>query len=309
MPRGTSRIFREKYDGAAERLGISGATAKKVDSVFLARARGALKQQGFSVDGRNVSRIFQSNADLAQAELGLSPGQSFSIDFDGLAEALGNSTDQAIGLANVFTVVTVIKIEGFTDTGAIFDIDRAASPDNRITMSYGSSGEINALIQTQFNRYDFPLSGDLDAWIMLSLTWDGVNFLVFRNGVVVAPTVGTTTPAITMTDVNRKVGLGNNNPPLTLQALDGKMLWTGAWRTDLAAAAQLEIFANLSGIDLNVDGGNYASSADLAHWWRCGAEPSPNLGKDFATAGFTPTIDVEVNAVGITDADRVADVP
>ncbi len=48
---------------------------------------------------------------------------------------------------------------------------------------------------------------------------------------------------------------------------------------------------------------------DLAHWWRAGHEASPNLGKDYAVAGFTPTIDVEVNAVGIDDTDRVADVP
>lgn len=240
------------------------------------------------------------------------PAQAFSIDFDGVGEGLANSTLQAIGLANVFTVLTVIKIEGFIDTGAIFDIDRAASPDNRITMSYSSAGSINVLIQTAFNRYDFPLSGDLDAWIMLGLTWDGVNFLTFRNAVDLgAPSAGPgTTPTITaMTDVNRTVGLGNNFPFLVTQALDGKMLWTAAWRAALGAASQLEIFGALSSIDLNVDGGNYASAADLAHWWRCGNEASPNLGKDYATAGFTPTIDVEVNAVGITDADRVADVP
>lgn len=311
MPRGSSRQFRTKYSGAAAQLGIGGTANRLTDSVFRSQARGALEEQGFSVAGRNVSRIYQANADLAQAELGLSPNQAFSIDFDGLAEALGNSTDQAIGVANIFTVLTVIKIEGFTDTGAIFDIDRTASPDNRITMSYSSAGSINALIQTAFNRYDFPLSGDLDAWIMLGLSWDGVNFLVYRNGVEVAPSAGPgTTPTITaMTDVNRKVGLGNNNPPLTLQALDGKMLWTAVWRDELALEEQGDIFGNLAGIDLNVAGMDYSSQADLAHWWRCGEEPSPNLGKDFALAGFTPTIDVEVNAVGITDADRSTDVP
>lgn len=240
------------------------------------------------------------------------PAQEFSLDFDGLAEGLANSTLQAIGVANAFTVLTVIKIEGFTDTGAIFDIDRAASPDNRITMSYSLSGSINVLIQTAFNRYDFPVSGDIDTWIMLGLSWDGVNFLTFRNAVDLgAPTAGPgTTPTITaMTDVSRTVALGNNFPFLVTQALDGKMLWTGVWRVAVGTAAQLEIFGNLSGIDLNVDVGNYASSADLAHWWRCGNEASPNLGKDYATAGFTPTIDTEINSQGITDADRVADVP
>ena len=83
MPRGSSRQFRELYDGAAERLGVGGS-ANRVDSGFLARARGALESQGFSVSGRNVSRQFQETADLAQAELGLSAftAQTMSLDFD-----------------------------------------------------------------------------------------------------------------------------------------------------------------------------------------------------------------------------------
>jgi hypothetical protein len=79
----------------------------------------------------------------------------------------------------------------------------------------------------------------------------------------------------------------------------------------LTAAQILETYngGNGSAFDLNTDSGNYAQSGDLAHWWRLGHEADPNLGKDYAEAGFTPTIDIGDNKVGLDDNDRVADVP
>ena len=79
-------------------------------SGFIAESRGAFESQGFAVSGRNVSQIFQQDADQAQAELGLSAfsAQTQSIDFD-KSEILRNSTQQLIGIANAWSMLTWSK--------------------------------------------------------------------------------------------------------------------------------------------------------------------------------------------------------
>lgn len=44
----------------------------------------------------------------------------------------------------------------------------------------------------------------------------------------------------------------------------------GVWSSALSSAEVTEIYASGSVIDLSSDAGNYTSSANLAHWWRCG---------------------------------------
>ena len=240
------------------------------------------------------------------SDIGLSPSfvaQTQSINFNGGTDQLSNQTDQVIGVANVWTMMIVVKIDTFANASS-FDCDNGAST-NRINFNHNPGAGLSCLAATQFNVYNGVLSGDAGSWISLTLTWDGVNLRAFRNAVDVGePDTGTSTPSITMTDATRRVSLMGNSVGQS-GGTDGRMLWAALWRTELSGASITAIDAARSSINLNVG----ADAGDLAHWWRCGEEASPNLGKDFAEAAITPTIDVETDSIGIIDADRVADVP
>lgn len=314
MPRGSSRQFRELYDGAAERLGLGGSP-NRVDSVFLARARGALKQEGFSVDGRNVSRIFQQNADLAQAELGLVSfeAQTMSIDFDGSTEFFRNSTSQVIGIADVWSIGIWYNPANLTGVRSLFEFNNSDSPSRIIAFFNGTV--LNVFLRNSGDTVNTSRTyngfGVLSTWAHLYISWNaaGTGFPdVFKDGSLVGQSSQVSQGALVQADDLRPVGVGTN---VSLAAKhSGLISQMSVWRT-IQDAAISDLFngGNPNSLDLNSSFGGYSGAGDLAHWWRLGHEPSPNLGKDFATAGFTPTIDVEVDSVGITDADRVADVP
>ena len=229
--------------------------------------------------------------------------QSMSLDFNGGTDQLSNQSDQVIGVANVWTMMIVLKIDAFANASQ-FDCNNAAGT-NRINFNHNPGADLSCLAATQFNIYNGVLVGDAGSWISLTLTWDGVNLRAFRNAVDVGePDTGTSTPSITMTDATRRVSLMGNSVGQS-GGTNGKMLWAALWRTELSGGSISAIDAARASINLNAA----PDAGDLAHWWRCGNEASPNLGADSALAGFTPTINVETDSIGITDGDRVADVP
>ncbi len=322
MPRGSSRQFRELYDGAANRLGISGATPNRVDSVFLARARGALKSQGFAVDGRNVSRIFQERGDLAQAELGLSPftAQTQSVNFPTAAstDALRNSTDQVIGIANVWSVGCWFKPTAIPPAGTEFlwsiRPQGAGAASQLILYQDSSSNRLrfdiadqsgSPLEVTAFNNF---YTGEAGNWVHILVAWTGTQFFVLKNGVDFgSPDVGTATPAITMADTARSISLGNVETPTAL-SIRGNVAQLQVFNADVRSAAPT-IVAGASAFNLNAASGAYTFQGNLAHWYRAGNEAAPTIGRDYAEAGITPTISLDANSVGIIDGDRQADVP
>lgn len=316
MPRGSSRQFRTKYSGAANLLGIDGTANRLTDSGFVAEARGAFEQQGFSVAGRKASRIFQADADLAQAELGLSAfsAQTMSLDFD-KTEVLRNTTTQLIGIANVWSMLVWSRRTISTNLQWLCQVHRFGSANHieiLAQQALGGRGDFTWVDATNsptaVARWENFYS--INSWISTLISWDGTELRVWKNGIQLgAPDSGDATPvpAPVMTDGgDRQMILGGRFSGNDGWA--GRVSQWGIWRVRVDAAASF-LQTSPSSIDLNANSGAYQFAGDLAHWYRPGHEASPNLGKDFAAAGFTPTIDIEVDAIGITDADRIADVP
>ncbi len=316
MPRGSSRLFRTRMDGAAEQLGISGGVANRLtDKTFRNTAAGAYEEAGFGVNGPKVSRIFQANADLAISELGLAAftAQTMSIDFDGSTEFFRNSTPQVIGIADVWSIGIWYKPSALSGLDSLFEFNNSDTPSRII--AFFNAAVLNVFLRnsadTITSSVTFNGFGVNAAWAYLYLSWNaaGNGFpTIFKDGSSVPPSGSSSGGVLVQADDLRPVGVGTN---LSLAAkFQGVIAQMAVWRT-IQDAAISDLFngGNPNSLDLNSSFGGYSGAGDLAHWYRLGHEPSPNLGKDFATAGFTPTIDIEVNSVGITDADRVADVP
>ncbi len=329
MPRGTSRIFREKVSSAASALGISGGVDfRRAGAVFIDKARDAYADLGFGVGAAGRSaRAFRQAVELANAELGISAfaAQTQSLNWAAASttDALRDATGQALGISTVWSLGVWYKPTTVPNSGTVVDI-RTPAPDtqslirlyhdlslDRLRFDWGDDTGAPVEI-TAFNNF---YTGQQGLWVHILAVWTGAILLMFRNGVSVgAPDVGVNNPAITMADDLRRVAVGNistggNSSPV------GNIAQAGLWRVDITALATNGVPAFLqsgpSSIDLNVDDGanDYLFAGDLAHWWRPGHEGSPNLGKDYSLAGFTPTIDLGTNLVGLTDGDRQADVP
>lgn len=241
--------------------------------------------------------------------------QTMSIDFDG-AEVLKNDTGQAIGIDNVWSIMYWTLRANAIGIQYLFEIDRGGSADH-----------IEGLAQQALGgRGDFTWVDDSNSpagvarwnnfysvgtWINTLITWDGTELRVWKNGIQLGlPDSGDSTPVPppVMSDGNadRMMVVGGRNTGTDNH--EGFMSQLAVWRVRVDAAAMF--FQSIpSSINLNANSGAYQFKDDLAHWYRPGHRASPDIGRDYAEAGFTPTIDIEVNAVGITDADRVANVP
>lgn len=311
MPRGSSRIFREKVSSAASALGISGGVDfRRASDVFIARARDAYADLGFSVGaaGRS-SKEFRDLVELANAELGISPvpafSQTFSIDFDGVAEDMGGPGTTLVGIADVFSIggwVNFGNTLGRQDTW--FTIEGGAGSD----MAMFQRSNVGAPPSFQFfgngNNIVIPsLPITASTWHHAILTWNtNADVKLYIDG---SQFGGPLSGVGTFADVNRLVQIGDASTgvPNALMKAANLAIWT----TILAGPEVVTLFnAGSINIDLRVDQGNYASSATLEHFWPIGKDPSPLLGQDL---GVGTAIDLEAGAVGITDADRVADVP
>lgn len=246
--------------------------------------------------------------------------QDMSIDFDGASEALSNQTDQVLGIANEWSAGCWHKANGEVGTNIIWDCDPVDTGPSASRLNlHQSVNDFNMLVRNtgaatpavQYQWSNILVGG---AWQYIVVTWDGTaspKVRFYLDGVDQGvPDIGDPDAAITMADDLRMVAVGNNANLGNNGAL-GRILYLSLHRVALSQPSIAEIFNSGVGgaFDLNANSGNYAEAGDLAHWWPVGKRASPNLGEDIAAAGFTPTINIETNAVGITDADRVADVP
>lgn len=325
MPRGSSRLFRTRMDGAAADLGISGGTANRLtDKTFRHFAAGAYKDQGFSVDGPNVSRIFQENANLAIAELGLSPftAQSISINIpvNASTDKLFNNTEQAIGIANVWSIGAWWKpaVVPFAGSEFLFDLRRTTAPAQGSQISLYHDNNSTRLRVDWADTTGTPVeviawngiyTGEAGNWVHILLVWNGTSIFLLKNGVDQgAPDVGTPTPAITMADDARKMAFGNFAISGGGGSIEGNIAQAGVWNADVRSAA-LQLVVSGSSANLNADSAAYTFSGNLAHWYRAGNEVEPTIGRDYAEAGFTPTISLDADSSGIVNADRQLDVP
>ena len=243
--------------------------------------------------------------------------QAFSLDFDGATEKM-ESVAALLGIANVFTLGGWVKPNSLGVSGTLGGFVPSTSTPNAVGLYHRHAGPtgpngIQLLITdsggliVQNVAWPNVLSGGVK-WYHVLMQWDGItaNRKLFIDGVDQgAPSFTQTNTAGTLTDTSRIVLFGG--AASGVPAFAGRQAAWQAWDKILGTLEITDVF-NSGSIDFNlaVDSGNYASAADLQHWWELGKNVSPDLGQD---SGVATAIDVEAAAVGITDADRVADVP
>ncbi|KKL81111.1 hypothetical protein LCGC14_1998030, partial [marine sediment metagenome] len=247
--------------------------------------------------------------------------QQVSIDLDGTSESIANTTLSDLGIANDWTIGLWIKpgagmLAVDLVQGTIIHFTPSSGAINRIKLDliFETPGRIRWELEdsggTSFKdlRWDDALTEDV--WTFLSCTWDGTNFIAYKDGVDMGTAdIVNTNDAGTMTSTNRRVGLGvnaNDTAPFET-AVESIYHSAMIWNTALSPAAMSTVYnaGGASTFDPNENAGSYVSADNLRHWWPLGLDSS-DIGKDYAT--FSP-IDVLANAVNVTAADIVPDFP
>lgn len=252
-------------------------------------------------------------------------GQEFSIDFDGATEHMQSATQSApprIGIGQTFTIACWFKtlVEpavGSHDLWAITPVPSNAG--NGINMSQNVTGTNSLWIQIVDNgnavrqsvSWSNLFPGPSPTWHHAVLQWtgaaDATRKLYFDGVDQGAPDTITANSAGVNDDLsNRFVAFGKNS---VTGRWDGRGASLAMWPTILTAAEITAIYnGGVINFDLNADSAGYVSAADLVHWMEVGKLVSPDLGIDSAVLSANP-LDLIDAAVGITDADRVSDVP
>jgi hypothetical protein len=170
-----------------------------------------------------------------------------------------------------------------------------------------------------------------NTWVHGVITWNGSTINAYWNGSPAALRVRFVNAPGPMSDTVRRVWYGINSG-FPDQPWDGRLGHMAFWNIVLPASEIASIESGLFDIDLTVNQEDYLSRNYLKHYWRPGAEVSPDLGKDYAVGGFETSppfaygvpiygvetygigaelgIDIEEGAVGaVTDGDRISDSP
>ncbi len=170
-----------------------------------------------------------------------------------------------------------------------------------------------------------------NTWVHGAITWNGTTINAYWNGQPATLRNRLRNDPGPMSDTVRRVwyGIRGGFPE---RPWDGRLGHMALWSIVLPSSEIASIKSGLFDIDLTVNQEGYLSRNYLSHYWRPGAEVSPDLGKDYAVGGFETTppfaygvpiygvetygigaelgIDIEEGAVGaVTDSDRISDSP
>lgn len=235
---------------------------------------------------------------------------AYSVDLNGVDEFFFNTTNQPVGFANAWSVGVWLKpgAGAMTNNQVVVDI-KLTGVNNVLFMTRGNAatGRIrwfnSASTGAGIKRYDWNSALTQDTWQVHLATWDGTDLLAYKDGVTLgSPDLTPIDTTGTMTNTVRNVALGGRIT--LLNPFEGRLHSCLVWDVALSPAEILTLNngGNGAGFDPLADSGNYASSANLEHWWKLGRNGEA-LGTDFATAG-TP-INVGQNAQNITIADDI----
>ncbi len=248
------------------------------------------------------------------ADIGLTlRTQKNSLDFDGVTETMRNIQGISFGVGNAFTYAAWVKRFDLLNTFEHVILDSAGGSNDRIQFSAGAGGQPDGsprfvIFDGSGNRIkDYfwtNANWPINVWTFWVFTWNGTALLGYLNGVLTAENVRNLDNAGSRSDATMRYLWPNTSP----DAMAHRQLSAAWWNTVLTGPEVLEIFnAGVGGaFDLNTNSGNYAS-APPRHWWRFGHRVSPNLGEDLGA--HSALIDLEVDAIGMTDADIVLDAP
>lgn len=245
--------------------------------------------------------------------------QTVSLDLDGSTENL-LKTGVSVGIEDSWTIAVWAKPDTTAAVQQLVNIwDKASSPTeaNKIQIHTLSGGGIRVRFRgangAPTDTEGLPVwnsAASNGVWAHHLFVWDGTDLSYYLDGSDQgAPDSGDNSPGFSMSDTPvRDVSIGSQ-PPTVTQWWPGNIHSVAIWNTDVTAAVS-DIYAagDPTNVNLNSSFGSYSFAGNLAHWWRLGVD-SGDIGKDFSTAGFTPTINVGDDASNIDAGDIVADVP
>jgi hypothetical protein len=310
-----SRAFTSTVGGVDPVASSDLVTKNYVDNQIL-----TLRNELLTVSGSLQSDIDQLREELIALSGTLFPpftGQEVSIDLEGSNEALSNQTPQDIGIANSWTISawlnpdlvdwnnrTFLHLQAGSGGANYFHMRaRDSSPDPTVQALHVEFGDSNG---NTIKMYIFDNVFVESSWQLITVTWNGTDLIVYRNDMILTPFLKFVDNSGSMTNTNRKVTIGGFDPTGAYQ-WDGKCYSVAIWDTVLGANEVSTIYNFGDGrFDLNTDSGNYASSANLPHWWRLGFD-SNDIGKDYGN--HTVLINVMEDAFGIDVTDIVNDFP
>lgn len=236
-----------------------------------------------------------------------------AIDFDGSTEVLANTTENTIGIANIWSVNSWVKFDDFVGSQTWVQIRENTGSENRLDFSTNTStNEADIAVYnsagTRFKLYHITEAQmNVGNWVMLSVTWDGTTLRVYVDGADASPTI-TTDDAGTQTDTARRVTIGGFDT-VPQRPLNGNIHSTAVWSVVLTVEIFNDIYNDGAGgvVDLRQVQGKYTQTEvdALKHLWRHGFN-SGDIGEDL---GNGTAIDIGDNAQNITAADIVTDSP
>ncbi len=319
MATGASRIFVEQVR-EADRI-VNSQPSSGASQIFVERYINALAILREEADAGGASQIFVERVREAATILGIniSPGvgQTFALDFDGVTEYMASSGSQLLGIANAWSIEEFFNLDDPNNkSDGLFNCGTPIQGANSITIVHehlpptGPFG-IQIILENSagsvFKNFAWVnvLASGGGVWEHFMMTWDGTTLKLYVGGVDQGlPTMAFTDNPGTQTDTSRGIRIMNGN--LSRGPAEGLNAVGSMWSTVLSAAEITELAGAFSQ-DRTVDGTNYVSSATVQHHWRFGDKLSPLLGEDLGVAAVL--IDMEAGAVGITDANRIENVP
>ena len=297
-----SRAFTSTVGGVDPVATTDLVTKNYVDNQII-----TLRNELLTVSGSLQAEI---NTLQVQVEELINPTHNESLDLT-LGEKLRKDSNVDIGIGNVWTLSFWVKPDDLSANFKIVDIDDGApGTGNDITLNWQAISRMNLFVTDDNNvslkryRYNDFFSVP-NVWYMVTITWDGTNLKLYRDGLEIAPSEKQTDDSITMVSINRKIALFSDI--LSNETLEGLGYSGAIWNVALSTVALTEIYNSGDGrFDLSIDSGNYTNSSNLFHWWKLGINAN-HIGKDYGN--HTTLINVMDDAVGIDATDIVNDFP
>lgn len=232
-----------------------------------------------------------------------------AISFNGSDENLDYSTEEGIGIANIWTIGLWVKPANVTGDGKqlmnIATTDTVNSIQiirNFAELQFVLNDSAGTLFKNWLTTNTYFASGTK---IYLGFTWDGTTLKIYKNGVIVdaADINESTDIAGTMTDSNRGVTMGVGKG-LSSAFFEGEISKGSLWSADLPATSLLALHDSGNGYqhDNRAVLGNYTETPSLKHQWALGND-SADIGADYIAIGGKK--DMMENQSNIASADIV----